>query len=558
MARLSALIVFAGLLTGTALAAPPAADLIVHKAKIWPRLGAADASAMAVLNERIVAIGDEATVMAWKGPSTQIVDAHGARVIPGFNDAHVHFSDGGASLVAVQLNDARSPEELVRRLAAKAATLKPGQWILAGEWDETKWPGSVLPTRQMIDAATPHNPVAIDRYDGHAVLANSEALALAHIDRNTPVPDGGVILKDAHGDPTGVLRDAAQELVRAAIPAPSHAERRDAIERALQHAASVGVTSVQDMAVAHADLAVYAELRREGKLTARVYVASPIDTVEDQAKLGIGHAFGDAWLRIGAVKAFADGSLGSRTAYFFDDFLDEPGNHGLLADTMHPIERTRDYFLRADETAQQLCTHAIGDRGISTILDLYAEVARQHGPKDRRFRIEHAQHMAATDFARFHDLGVIASVQPTHAIDDGRWAEPRIGHDRASRTYAFRTFLDHGVHLAFGTDWPVAPLNPLISTYAAVTRRTLDDRNPNGWFPEQKLSVGEALSIYTAGSAYAEFQEHDKGTLEIGKLADFVLLTEDPFHVDPTHLRDITVAGTWVGGHRVYTAPAAP
>ena len=389
-----------------------------------------------------------------------------------FNDAHVHFSDGGGSLVAVQLNDARTPEELVRRLAEKAAHMVPGQWILAGEWDETKWPGAQLPTRQMIDAATPRNPVAVDRYDGHALLANTLALSLAKIDRKTPDPDGGVIVHDTNGEPTGVMKDAAENLVRAVIPTPSHSDRYKAVQQALAHAASLGVTSVQDMGPAHEDIGVYAELKREGKLTARIYVASPIDTVEDQARLGIGHAFGDEWLRIGAVKAFADGSLGSRTAYFFDDFTDEPGNHGLLAETMHPIERTRGYFMRADETAQQICSHAIGDRGISTILDLYAELVKAHRlPLDRRFRIEHAQHIAAKDFARFHDLGVIASMQPTHAIDDGRWAEPRIGHDRASRTYAFRTLLDHGVHLAFGTDWPVAPLDPLLSTYAAEIGR---------------------------------------------------------------------------------------
>jgi hypothetical protein len=536
----------------TASAAAPSADLVIRNAHVWTGAHSAEASSLAVLGERLVAVGDDHAVASWIGPHTQVVDAHGQRIVPGFNDSHVHFSDGGAALAAVQLNDATTAEEFVRRIGAKAAQLAPGEWILAGEWDESKWPGGALPTRQMIDAVTPHNPVAVDRYDGHALLANSQALALAHVDRTTRDPDGGVIVHDRAGEPTGVLKDAAENLIRAVIPPPTPAQRRAHIERALAHAASLGVTSVQDMAAPHEDIAVYAELRREGALTARVYVASPIDTVDDQAKLGIGHAFGDAWLRIGAVKAFADGSLGSRTAYFFDDFNDEPGNHGLLADTMHPLERTRGYFMRADETAQQICTHAIGDRGISTILDFYADITAHNGARDRRFRIEHAQHIAAKDFDRFRDLGVIASMQPTHAIDDGRWAEPRIGHDRASRTYAFRTLLDHGVHLAFGTDWPVAPLDPLLSTYAAVTRRTLDGLNPNGWFPEQKLTVAETLSAYTAGSAYAEFQDHDKGSLEVGKLADFILLDRDPFTIDPTTLRDVKVAGTWVGGRQVY------
>ena len=534
--------------------ANPAADLVIRHGQIWRGAELPDVTAMAILGERIVAVGDDRAVAAWIGQATTVIDAGGHRIIPGFNDAHVHFSDGGSSLAAVQLNDATSTQEIVRRLAAQVKKMKPGQWILAGEWDESKWPGAALPTRQLIDAVTPNNPVAIDRYDGHALLANTLALSLAHIDRNTADPNGGLIVRDGAGEPTGVLKDAAENLVHAVIPAPSRTERRANIERALAHAASLGVTSVQDMGPVHDDLAVYADLRRERKLTVRIYVASPIDTVEDQAKLGIGHAFGDASLRIGALKAFADGSLGSRTAYLFDDFSDEPGNHGLLADTMHPIERTRAYFDRADATALQICTHAIGDRGISTILDLYAEVVQKHGASDRRFRIEHAQHIAAKDFDRFHELGVIASMQPTHAIDDGRWAEPLIGHDRASRTYAFRTLLNHGVHLAFGTDWPVAPLDPLLSTYAAVTRRTLDGRNPNGWFPEQKLTVAETLSTYTAGSAYAEFQEQDKGTLEAGKLADFVMFDKDPLQVDPNTLRDIRVLGTWVGGRRVYTA----
>jgi hypothetical protein len=536
--------------------AAPSADIVIRHAQVWTGMRRAEATDIAVLGERIVAIGDEQAVADWIGPRTQIIDAQSHRIVPGFNDAHVHFSDGGAALAAVQLNDATTPEEFVRRLAAQAAKMAPGEWILAGEWDESKWPAAALPTRQMIDAVTPHNPVAVDRYDGHALLANTQALDLAHIDRTTRDPEGGLIVHDGRGEPTGVMKDAAENLIRAVIPPPTHAQRRANIERALAHAAALGVTSVQDMAAPHEDIAVYAELRREGRLTSRIYVASPIDTVEDQARLGIGHAFGDAWLRIGAVKAFADGSLGSRTAYFFEAFSDEPGNHGLLADTMHPLERTRAYFMRADETAQQVCTHAIGDRGISTILDFYAEVNAEHGARDRRFRIEHAQHIAARDFDRFRELGVIASMQPTHAIDDGRWAEPRIGHDRASRTYAFRTLLDHGVHLAFGTDWPVAPLDPLLSTYAAVTRRTLDGLNPNGWFPEQKLNVAETLAAYTEGSAYAEFQEQDKGTLAVGKLADFIMLDRDPFTVDPTTLRNVHVIGTWVGGRQTYPSPA--
>jgi predicted amidohydrolase YtcJ len=264
------------------------------------------------------------------------------------------------------------------------------------------------------------------------------------------------------------------------------------------------------------------------------------------------HAFGGPYLRIGAVKGFADGSLGSRTAYFFEPFNDQPGNHGLLSDEMQPLSRMRDHMMTADGAGIQICTHAIGDQAISMILDLYAEVAKAHGPADRRFRIEHAQHMAAKDFDRFDQLNVIASVQPYHAIDDGRWAEPRIGHDRASRTYAFRTFLTHRVRLAFGTDWDVAPLNPMLTLYAAVTRATLDDKNPGGWFPEQKLTIAEAIEAYTMGSAYAEFQEKIKGSITPGKLADMVMLSDDILSIDPVKIRDVKVLKTIVGGKIVF------
>jgi predicted amidohydrolase YtcJ len=293
---------------------------------------------------------------------------------------------------------------------------------------------------------------------------------------------------------------------------------------------------------------------RRGELTTRIYAAPLITHVDDQAKIGIGRAFGGPYLRIGALKAYADGSLGSGTAYFYEPFLNQGNNRGLLSDEMQPLSLMRDRMLKADAAGLQICTHAIGDEGISTILDLYTDVIQAHGGADRRFRIEHAQHMAAKDFERFAQLHVIASVQPYHAIDDGRFAESHIGHDRASRTYAFRTFLDHGVRLAFGTDWEVAPLNPLLGVYAAVTRATLDGKNPNGWFPEQKLTVAEAVEAYTMGSAYAEFQEKEKGSITPGKLADMVLISDDIFTIAPAKIRDAKVLKTIVGGRVVWDA----
>jgi predicted amidohydrolase YtcJ len=554
--RVLAALWFCVLLTTAALAQSKAvADLIITHANVrtmdeaHPR-----AQAVAVLGDRIIAVGSDAEVEGLRWPDTRTIDAGGKLLLPGFNDAHVHFVSGGLQLDAVQLNDVTSMDEFVRRVAAQARKTPKGEWIQSGDWDETKWPGSPLPTKELIDPVTPDNPVFLSRYDGHSSLANSTALELAGITAQTPDPPGGTIVRDTQGNPTGDLKDAAVTLVEKVIPLPSHDQLIRAVKRALEHAASVGVTSVQNMDPEYADIAAYAELLQAGELTTRIYAAPLITQVDDQVKIGIRHAFGGPYLRIGAVKAFADGSLGSRTAYFFDPFLDEPANHGLLSDEMQPLSLMRDRMMKADAAGLQICTHAIGDQAISMILDLYTEVANAHGAADRRFRIEHAQHMAAKDFDRFAQLNVIASVQPYHAIDDGRWAEPRIGHDRASRTYGFRTFLNHGVHLAFGTDWDVAPLNPMLGLYAAVTRATLDGKNPNGWFPEQKLTVEESVRAYTMGSAYAEFQEEEKGSIIRGKLADMVILSDDIFSIEPAKIRDVKVLKTIVGGRLVWDA----
>jgi predicted amidohydrolase YtcJ len=542
-----------------ALAQPkPAADLIITNAKVWTVDKAhPTAQAVAVLGDRIVAVGTNPEVEAWHGPATRVIDAGGKLLLPGFNDAHVHFVSGGLQLDAVQLNDATSAKEFVRRIGERARKTPKGDWLRGGDWDETKWNPATLPTKELIDPVTPDTPVFVFRYDGHMALANSVALRLAGVTTQTPDPPGGVIVRDAKGNPTGALKDAATDLVDKVIPNLSHEQRVHAVKRALAYAASLGVTSVQHMNPDYADIAVYAELLQRGALTTRVYAAPYIMDVEDQAKIGIRHAFGGPYLRIGALKAYADGSLGSATAYFFEPFNDQPNIHGLLSDEMQPLSLMRERMMKADAAGLQLCTHAIGDQAISMILDLYSEVAKAHGEADRRFRIEHAQHMVGKDFERFAQLNVIASVQPYHAIDDGRWAEKRIGHDRASRTYAFRTFLDHGVRLALGTDWDVAPLNPMLTVYAAVTRATLDGKNPNGWFPEQKLTVPETIEAYTMGSAYAEFQEKEKGSITPGKLADMVLLSDDIFSIDPAKIREVKVLKTIVGGRITWDSAAA-
>jgi predicted amidohydrolase YtcJ len=535
----------------------PAADLIITNARIWTvDPSSPTAEAVAVLGERVVAVGSKQDVNAWRGPKTEVIDADRKLLLPGFNDAHVHFVGGGRQLDAIQLNDVTSVEEFARRVGERAQATPQGEWVLGGRWDETKWSPPIMPTKELIDPVSPNVPVFVSRYDGHMGLANSVALRLAGITAKTPDPAGGTVVRDAQGNPTGALKEAAEEYVRKVIPPLSHDQRLHAVKRALVHAASVGVTSIQNMSAGYEDIAVYAELLQRDQLSARIYVAPSARGFEDQAKLGIRHAFGGPYLRLGALKAFADGSLGSGTAYFYEAFTNNPGNRGLLSEEMNPISAMRDRMMAADAAGLQICTHAIGDQGISIILDLYSDVIKAHGEADRRFRIEHAQHMAANDFERFAQLHVIASMQPYHAIDDGRFVERYLGHDRASRTYAFRSFLDHHVRLAFGTDWPVAPLDPMQTVYAAVTRATLDGKNPNGWFAEQKLTVAETIEAYTMGSAYAEFQETEKGSITNGKLADMVLLSDDIFSIEPARIRDTRVLKTFVGGKLVYEATA--
>ena len=556
-AHISTTLMVISMLWGTPFAQErPAADTIITNANVWTvDRNHLKAEAVAILNQRIVAVGTSVEMDGWRGPQTRIVDAGGKLLLPGFNDAHVHFVSGGFQLDQVQLTDAKTRQELVQRIATQTKKLKKGEWILGGEWDEQNWSPPELPTHEWIDAITPDNPVFIERHDGHESLANALAMKLANVTAETKAPAGGEIVRDSQGSPTGVFKDAAQSLIGKSIPEPTQAARIKAAKRALEHAASVGVTSIQDMVPAYGDIEAYAVLAEKGELTARVY-AAPIETRwRDQAKIGLRRGFGSDFLRIGAVKGFADGSLGSTTAYFFQAYVDAPNTRGLLSDEMQPISGMRERLSGADKAGLQLCIHAIGDQAISTILDIFQEIEKTNGNRDRRWRIEHAQHMAPKDFQRFTNLRVIASMQPYHAIDDGQWAERRIGPIRAKTTYAFRTFLDSGVRLAFGTDWTVAPLNPMFGLYAAVTRATLDGKHPNGWIPEQKITIEEAIEAYTLGSAYAEFQEKEKGSITPGKLADLVLVSDDLLKIDPRAIRDAKVEMTMVDGKIVYGGP---
>jgi predicted amidohydrolase YtcJ len=537
---------------------PQAATLLITNAKVWTvDKQHPTAEAVAVIDDRIVAVGSSADLDRWRGPQTKILDAAGRLLLPGFNDSHVHFVDGGAQLDQVQLSNAPSEPEFVKRIAAQVKKTAKGEWVLGGDWDETLWTPAELPTKDVIDPVSADTPIFISRHDGHMALANSLAMKLAGVTAKTKDVPGGVIGRDPQGNPTGIFKDAAQQLIRKVIPAMTHEQRLRVIKRAMDYAASLGVTSVQHMNPEHADVAAYSELAERGELTTRIY-AAPLETGwNDYARIGLRQAWGSSSLRLGALKGFADGSLGSKTAYMFEGFNDDLKNHGILSDEMHPVEAMRDRLTKADAAGLQICTHAIGDQAISIVLDIYEHIVKTNGERDRRLRIEHAQHMAAKDFDRFGKLHVIASVQPYQAIDDARFAEARIGHDRSSRTYAFRTFLDHGVRLAFGTDWDVVTLDPILTVYAAVTRAPLDGKSPEGWFPEQKLTVAEAVEAYTMGSAYAEFQEREKGSITPGKLADMVILSDDIFKIRPELIRNVKVETTILGGKIIYGGPPA-
>jgi hypothetical protein len=528
------------------------ADLVVLNAQVRTMdPGQPMAQAIAVKGNRVLLVGDESKVRQRLGKETVRIDARGRLVLPGFNDSHVHFLQGGQQLYCVQLRDASSREEFSLRIAQFAEKLEKGRWITGGDWDHENWPLAPLPDRQWIDHATSEQGVFVSRLDGHMGLANSHALRLAGITRDTVDPPGGLIVRDAGGEPTGILKDAAMNLVTRHIPPLSRQEKLDAVRAATSHAARLGVTSVQDMSGAGNET-VYRELLNKKELKTRIYSAAPLPNWKRSADQGLRAAVGDAWIRQGALKGFADGSLGSTTAWFFEPYDDDPRTNGLPSDETYPpnamFERVRD----SDRAGLQVMIHAIGDRANEHILSLYETVLRENGPRDRRFRIEHAQHLRMADIPRFGKLDVIASMQPYHCADDGRWAYKRIGDQRAQGTYAFRSLLDTGATLAFGSDWNVAPLNPILGIAAAVTRRTLDGKHPDGWVPEQKISVQEAVLAYTVGSAQAEFTDHEKGRLAPGMLADLVILSDDLYSIPIDDLPKVRVVTTIVDGQVVF------
>jgi len=532
-----------------------APDLIIVNAAIHTMDQARPtAGAVAVLGNRIVALGSTADLRPLAGPGTRVIDAGGKLVLPGFNDAHVHFLMGGFSLANVDLREAQSPQEMARRLGDYARKMPKGRWILGGDWDHEKWPGAPLPTREMIDAATPDNPVWVNRLDGHMALANSLALKLAGVTKETKDPPGGLIVRDPKtGEPTGIFKDAAEDLVERAIPEKSFEEKHVAARAATEHAAQLGVTSVTDMSAGD-DVGLYQSMLDRGELKNRIYAIRSIVSWEVLGKTGVRAAFGSDMLRIGGLKGFADGSLGSSTALFFQPYSDAPNTRGLLFDQMLPEGVMLKRVEGADKLGLQVMIHAIGDEANMRILDIYEQAAEKNGPRDRRFRIEHAQHLRPTEITRFGKQKVIASMQPYHAADDGRWCEKRIGPERSRGAYAFRSLLDTGAVLAFGSDWTVAPLNPMEGIKAAVTRQTLDGKHPDGWIPEQKLTMDEAVRAFTIGSAYAEFAEKAKGTISPGKLADLVMLDRDLYQIPPAEIDKARVVLTVMDGRIVWEA----
>lgn len=525
-------------------------SLAIVNARVWT--GDARhpwADAVAVDGARIAAVGSSAEVRKLAGAGTRLIDAHGAMVVPGFTDAHVHFTDGGFALQSVKLRDAQTKDEFVRRIAAYAKTLPAGAWILNGDWDHENW-GGELPTRQWIDAVTPHNPVWINRLDGHMSLANTAALSAAGVSRAVKDVDGGTIVRDASGEPTGIFKDNAMSVVERVVPSPAPDLVDRALRAAMQHVNEQGVTAVHNMG-SWGELAAFERAHAAGALTTRIYAVVPLASWKRLADTVQARGFGDDWVRIGGLKGFVDGSIGSHTAAMLEPFTDAPTDRGLMVNTEADLYH---WTSAADKAGLQVLVHAIGDRAIRTQLDIFERVARENGPRDRRFRIEHAQHIAPADMPRFGALGVIPSMQPYHAIDDGRWVDKVIGAERAKGTYAFKALLDSKATLAFGSDWFVAPPTPLMGIYAAVTRRTLDEKRPGGWVPEQKITVEQALRAYTSGGAYAGFAEGSRGVIRKGLLADLTMIDRDLTRVAPETIRDAKIVRTIVNGKVVYEA----
>ncbi|HSZ32151.1 MAG TPA: amidohydrolase [Puia sp.] len=529
----------------------PIADRIYMNAKIWTGDSSnPSATAIAIKDSTILFVGND--YQSYVGNNTILKDLGGKMLVPGFTDNHTHFLEGGFSLSTINLRQVKTKQDFIQTFRRFADSLKGNAWIKNGNWDHEAW-GGQLPSKEWIDSVSGEHPVFMNRYDGHMGLANSIALKLAGITKDTPNPPGGEIVKDPRtGNPTGILRDGATNLVYRIIPEQSEKEFDKALQMAVAHALSHGFTQVHDMSSfgGWADLATYRRAENANQLPLRIYSFVPIRTWQKLDSFIKVNGWGDDRLRWGGLKGFVDGSLGSTTAWFFKPYLDAPNSTGLqVTDTT----LLRKWILGADSVGLHIACHAIGDHANNWILNVYEEAEMLRPTQDHRFRVEHAQHLTPSDIVRFAKLKVIPSMQPYHAIDDGKWAAKRLDSERLKGTYVFRTLLETGANLTFGSDWTVAPLDPIAGIYAAVTRRTLDDKNPGGWFPDQKISVEQALRCYTVNNAWAGFQENKTGKLKSGMLADFTVLSQDLLSIAPENIRDVKVLLTVVGGKEVYS-----
>lgn len=524
------------------------ADRIYFNAKVWTGDTTNKwAAAIALKGNQIIYVGRD--YQQYKGNNTELIDLGGKLMLPGFIDNHTHFLSGGYNLSSVDLRKARTKEEFISILKEFCQKQKDSSWVLGGDWDHEAW-GGELPSRTWIDSVTGDHPLFVNRYDGHMALANTKALQLAGINKNTRVPAGGEMPKDKTGEYTGVLKDGAMDLVYRQIPDPSEKQLDEYLEAAVQHAFENGVTQVHDVGSygGWIDLATYRRNYANKKLDLRIYSFVPLSTWQRLDSFCKREGKGDDMLRWGALKGFMDGSLGSTTAWFYKPFLDAPNSTGLNVTDTNNI---RKWVLAADSAGLHIAVHAIGDRANDFILKVYEE-AENKNSKDHRFRVEHAQHLTSQAISRFGQLKVIPSMQPYHAIDDGKWAYKRLDDARLKGTYAFKSLLDNGATLTFGSDWTVAPLKPIEGVYAAVTRRTLDEKNPNGWYPEQKITVEQAVKCYSVNNAYAGFQENKLGVLKKGMLADLVVLDQNIFEIVPEKIKDVKVERTIVNGKEVY------
>ena len=544
----------------------PKADLIFTHGNIFTGVVDAAASlgsgkraeALAVLGDRILAVGARDEIMKLKGPETKIVDLDGHFVMPGFNDAHMHLASAGLEKMNVNMVGAKTLDEFRDRLRAKVEAAGPAEWVVGEGWDETLWPVKVPPTRWDLDEVSGNHPVYLERVDGHIGVANTRALQLASVTVASRDPEGGKIDRDDSGTPTGILREKAQEAVQAVIPKPTHEKRRQAIELALADLASHGVTSAQDYSQWD-DFQIYEELEHDGKLTARISEWLPFDdSIEDLNKKRDSHPASDNMLHTGMLKGFMDGSLGSKTAALLAPYSDDPKNSGLPQYEAAKLNAMTKERLLA---GYQIGFHAIGDKGIQLALDAFAEaekaakdgkVKAADGGTDYRLRIEHAQVTTPQQILRFKELKVIASMQPSHLLTDMNWAESRLGPKRAEHSYAWAEFLRRGVVLAFGTDYPVEPVTPFRGLYSALTRISEDGKK--SYYPAQKLNIEQAITAYTTGAAFAEFAEKQKGKLEPGMLADLVVLDQDITAALPPKVLGTKVLRTVVSGKTVYEA----